>query len=86
MQKIQKKIYDCTKNGTYNCLAMLMGIPFLLIWGIALGLISFCMNYMYTPFLRIFEWILNATLPVMGPLMNCCSPIVEMCGAVIRKK
>jgi hypothetical protein len=71
-------VYQCTKFGCYNCLVIVFGVIFALIWGFVLSITSFFMNWMYTPILKIIMWIFDATLPVLQPLKDCLGSFIEL--------
>jgi hypothetical protein len=60
---------------------VIVGIPVIVIWGIILSTVSFGINWIYDPILKVIIWVLNTTLPLMEPLKE----VVGGCCMVIGK-
>ncbi|XP_019854277.1 PREDICTED: pollen-specific leucine-rich repeat extensin-like protein 4 [Amphimedon queenslandica] len=85
IKMVHKKLYEKTKSISYNCLVMIVGFPFIIVWGLLLGITSFAMNWVYIPLLKLVSWLLNATIPVLTPLRNCCKPVMELVAIICKR-
>uniref|UniRef100_A0A1X7UHP5 Caveolin n=3 Tax=Amphimedon queenslandica TaxID=400682 RepID=A0A1X7UHP5_AMPQE len=85
IKMVHKKLYEITKTISYNCLVMIVGFPFIIVWGLLLGITSFAMNWVYIPLLKLVSWLFNATIPVLSPLRNCCKPVMELVAIIFKR-
>ena len=57
---------------------LVLGLPLIVFWGLFLSTLSFVINWMYQPLLKVLIWIMNATLPCLKPMQKCCGGFAKV--------